>query len=155
MLQDKMIHVINRMNMIVVIVFMISISLNIGKCLGQSWRTNDRIETFRTRQRIENQLLCAEKDTSFELVTGKFLRQQYFQVTYLAFKLHNHSFTFIFLNIHRLCFYCAGFNIGHLSWNVPFGRMYQQMLQRYKMSGTQLRNRTLCFIFCLRRLQTR
>ena len=75
MLRDKMIHGINRMNMILVIVFMISISLNLDKCLGQSWRTNDRIETFRTRQRIENQLLCAEKDTSFELVTGKLLRQ--------------------------------------------------------------------------------
>ena len=47
-----------------------SISINIDKCLGQSWRTNDRIETFRTRQRIENQFVCAEKDTTFELVTG-------------------------------------------------------------------------------------
>ena len=64
----------NRTN-IVVFVFVITISLNIEKCSGQSWRTNDRIETFRTRQRIENQFVCAAKDTTFELVTGKLLFQ--------------------------------------------------------------------------------
>ena len=64
-------RVIKRRN-IAVFVFIISISTNIDNCLGQSWRTNDRIETFRTRQRIENQLVCAEKDTTFELVTGIF-----------------------------------------------------------------------------------
>ena len=62
-------RVIKRRN-IAAFVFIISISINIDKCLGQSWRTNDRIETFRTRQRIENQFVCAEKDTTFELVTG-------------------------------------------------------------------------------------
>ena len=66
-----MISVIKKTNIIVSVVIF-SISLNIDICLGQSWRTNDRIETFRTRQRIENQLVCAEKDTTFELVTGIF-----------------------------------------------------------------------------------
>ena len=60
---------IKRRN-IAVFVFIISMITNIDKSLGQSWRTNDRIETFRTRQRIENQFVCAEKDTTFELVTG-------------------------------------------------------------------------------------
>ena len=76
-------RVIKRRN-IAVFVFIISISTNIDNCLGQSWRTNDRIETFRTRQRIENQLLCAEKDTTFELVTGIF--------DFLIIELHESMF---------------------------------------------------------------
>jgi hypothetical protein len=58
-------------NMKILVLALISISINFDKTLGQSWRKNDRIETFRTRQIIHNQFVCDDRDTTFELVTGK------------------------------------------------------------------------------------
>ena len=58
-------------NMKILVLALISISVNFGKTLGQSWRKNDRIETFRTRQIIQNHFVCDDRDTTFELVTGK------------------------------------------------------------------------------------
>lgn len=54
-----------------IILVFINISLTIDEILGQSWRKNDRIETFRTRQIIEKQFVCTDQDVTFELVTGK------------------------------------------------------------------------------------
>ena len=49
----------------------IAISLTIDVSFGQSWRKNDRIETFRTRHVIGKQFFCPDGDVTFELVTGK------------------------------------------------------------------------------------
>ena len=65
-------------NMKSLVLALISISVNFDKTLGQSWRTNDRIETFRTRQIIPNQFVCDDRDTTFELVTGKLRFQNIF-----------------------------------------------------------------------------
>ena len=48
-----------------------TIFITTGESIEQSWRKNDRIEAFRIRQIIENQVLCPDQDVTFELVTGK------------------------------------------------------------------------------------
>ena len=55
----------------ILVLVLISISVIFDQSFGQSWRKNDRIETFRTRQISEKQFSCDDRDTTFELVTGK------------------------------------------------------------------------------------
>ena len=52
----------------IILLLLINIIITIDKSLGQSWRKNDRIETFRTRPK---QFVCPPQDVTFELVTGK------------------------------------------------------------------------------------
>ena len=66
---EKSSKTIERYIRMIILVF-ITISLTIDGILGQSWRTNDRIETFRTRHVIGKQFVCPDGDVTFELVTG-------------------------------------------------------------------------------------
>ena len=70
----------------ILVLVLISISVIFDQSFGQSWRKNDRIETFRTRQITNNQFSCDDRDTTFELVTGKLkLESIYFDTTSLKY----------------------------------------------------------------------